>query len=109
MIDKVKKEKELEPVVFSAKYSNFVDVFNKAGAEILPEHTQHHLVIKTKNNQILSFSPIYDHSRLELEVLHEYIDEMLAKRFIVLSKSPLRAPILFTKKSDGGLRMCVDF
>ena len=45
----------------------------------------------------------------KLEVLREYINEMLARGFIVPPKSPSGAPVLFTKKSDGGLRLCVDF
>ena len=31
------------------------------------------------------------------------------KNFIRHSKSPARAPILFVKKKDGSLRMCVDY
>ena len=38
-----------------------------------------------------------------------YIDENLAKNFIHHSKSPARAPILFVKKKDGSLWMCVDY
>ena len=34
---------------------------------------------------------------------------MLEKGFIVLFKSPLGAMVLFTKESDRGLRLCVDF
>ena len=101
--------KDEEPVFLPAQYSDFADVFDKRGADVLPQHTQHDLAIETEDNKVPPFGPTYDHSRLELEVLREYIDEMLAKGFIVPSKSPLGAPVLFTKKSDGGLRMCVDF
>ena len=41
--------------------------------------------------------------------LRKYIDENLAKNFIRHSKSPAGAPILFVKKKDGSLRMCVDY
>ena len=34
---------------------------------------------------------------------------MLEKRFIVSFKSPSRAFVLFTKKNDRGLHLCVDF
>ena len=102
-----KKKKDL--VVFPAQYANFADVFDKRGADVLLAHTHYDLAIETEDNKISFFGLTYNHSKLKLEVLREYINEMLAKRFIVLSKSFLGAPILFTKKSDGGLRMCVDF
>ena len=98
-----------KPLVLPAQYADYADVFNKQRADVLPEHSQHDLAIETEDNKIPPFGPTYDHSRLELDVLREYINDMLAKRFICPSKSPSGAPVLFTKKSDGGLRMCVDF
>ena len=41
--------------------------------------------------------------------LKEYIDENLPKKFIRHSKSPAGASILFVKKKDGSLRLCVDY
>ena len=38
-----------------------------------------------------------------------YLDENLEKGFIQPSKSPAGAPILFVKKKDGSLRLCVDY
>ena len=102
-------EKAEKLVLLPAQHTDFMDVFNKHGANILPQHTQHDFVIETEDNKVPSFGSIYDHSRLELKVLRKYIDKMLAKKLIVPFKSPLEAPVLFTKKIDGGLHMCVDF
>lgn len=77
--------------------------------DILSKHSQHDLAIKIKRNQVLLFDPIYDHDKPELEVLHEYINNMLKKKFIVHFKSLSGAPVLFTKKSDRGLHLCIDF
>ncbi|EAL22396.1 hypothetical protein CNBB2750 [Cryptococcus deneoformans B-3501A] len=55
------------------------------------------------------FGPIYNLSETELEALREYLDENLKKGFIRPSESPAGAPILFVKKKDGSLRMCVDY
>jgi hypothetical protein len=48
-------------------------------------------------------------SQTELAALHEYIDENLSKNFIQHSKPPTGALILFVKKKDGSLYMCVDY
>jgi len=41
--------------------------------------------------------------------LKKYIKENLAKGFIRKSKSPAGAPVLFVKKKDGTLRLCIDY
>ena len=46
---------------------------------------------------------------LELNELKLQLQELLEKRFIRLSVSPWGAPILFVKKKDGTLRLCVDY
>ena len=53
--------------------------------------------------------PIFHLSPDELEVLKEKIDELLLKGFIRPSDSPYGAPVLFAKKPDGTLRMCIDY
>ncbi|CAI7825385.1 unnamed protein product, partial [Closterium sp. NIES-53] len=45
----------------------------------------------------------------ELEELRSQIDALLEKGFIRASTSPFAAPILFTLKKNGGLRMCIDY
>ena len=48
-------------------------------------------------------------ARIELKELKTQFDELLQKGFIRLSVSPRRAPILFVKKKDRTLRLCLDF
>src|ERR1700731_1917303 len=48
-------------------------------------------------------------SEVELKTLKDYLDDMLDKGFIRLSKSPAGAPVLFVKKKDGDLHLCVDY
>jgi hypothetical protein len=44
-----------------------------------------------------------------LEALWKWLHENLAKGFIRASSSPTRVPILFVKKGDSSLRLCVDY
>ena len=55
------------------------------------------------------YGPIYSLSPVELEALSDFLKENLRKGFIRPSTSPPGAPILFVKKKDGSLRMCVDY
>ena len=53
--------------------------------------------------------PIIRLSTKELEELKKQLEELVAAGFIQPSKSPFGAPILFVKKKDGTMRMCVDY
>lgn len=46
---------------------------------------------------------------LELKELKIQLQELLAKASIRPSSSPWRAMVLFIKKMDGSLRMCIDY
>jgi hypothetical protein len=45
----------------------------------------------------------------ELDELNKQIKELLARGYIRPSISPYGAPVLFAKKKDGGLRLCIDY
>ena len=45
----------------------------------------------------------------ELKELKAQLEELLNKGFIRPSTSPWGAPILFVKKKDGSLRLCIDY
>ena len=45
----------------------------------------------------------------ELVELKKQIKELLDKGFIRASSSPWGSPVLFTKKKDGTLRLCIDY
>ena len=76
----------------------------------LPENTginEH--VIKLQDGKQPPYGPIYSLEPVELETLKPYIETHLKTRFIQPSKSPAGAPILFDKKRDSNLRLCVDY
>ena len=93
-----------------AKYSDFADVFSPDLASKLPEHTGiNNYAIELVEGQQPPYGPIYSLGPVELETLKAYIETNLANGFIRPSKSPAGAPILFDRKSDGSLRLCVDY
>jgi hypothetical protein len=51
----------------------------------------------------------YNMSTPELKELQMQLEEILKKGYICLSVSPWGAPVLFVKKTDGTLRLCIDF
>jgi hypothetical protein len=55
------------------------------------------------------FRPTYRLARKELEELRKQLEDLLAKGFIRPSTSPFGAPVLFVRKKEGDLRMCVDY
>ena len=48
-------------------------------------------------------------SSAELEELQRYLEENLGKGWIQKSTSPISTPIVFAKKKDGSIRVCVDY
>lgn len=48
-------------------------------------------------------------SQAEIEECRRQVSELLAKGWIEPSRSPIGAPIVFARKSDGSLRMCLDY
>ena len=94
-----------------AKYSEYLDVFAKKGTETLPPHDEKrdHAIDIEPGTNTLPHCRICKLSELELATLKAYIKTNLDKGFIQRSSSPAAAPILFVKKKDGGLRLCVDY
>ena len=93
-----------------AEYSDFSDVFSSDSVAELPEHTgiNDHPIDLLDDKQP-PYGPIYSLGPVELETLKTYIETNLASGFIRPSKSPAGAPILFVRKKDGSLRLCVDY
>ncbi|KIO15013.1 hypothetical protein M404DRAFT_78252, partial [Pisolithus tinctorius Marx 270] len=90
-------------------YHNFADVFSKAKASTLPPHWEYDLKIELEEGTTPPVGTIYSLSPVELQALQAFIDENLTTGFIRPTSSPYAAPVLFIKKKDGSLRLCVDF
>lgn len=91
------------------EYYDLVDVFSKTKADALPPHrdSDHKIRLTQPNN--LTLSPLYRQTTKELQALKKFIDENLNRGWIAPSNAPFAAPILFVKKANGDLRLCVDY
>ena len=92
-----------------AEYHDFADVFSKSNAYTLAPHRPYDLKIEIPEGTAPPVTPMYPLSQLELQALHDFIEEHLRSGFIRSTSSPHGAPVLFAKKKDGGLRLCIDF
>ena len=91
------------------KYHKFADIFSKTKAETFPPHRSYDLKINLEEGAQPPVGPIYSLSASEQEALKEFIEENLNMGFIRPTSSPHGAPVLFVKKKDGSLHLCVDF
>ncbi len=98
------------PTKVPSEYADFADVFStKLTAELL-EHTGiNNHAIELVDDRQLPYSPIFSLGSVELETLKAYIENNLANGLIRPSKFPAGVFILFDKKLDGSLRLCVDY
>ncbi|MBW0548756.1 hypothetical protein O181_088471, partial [Austropuccinia psidii MF-1] len=77
-------------------------------ADKLPPHPtcDHHIKLE---GSLPPVGVIYSLSNQESDTLRAYISENVEKGFIQPSSSSTGAPVLFVKKKDGGLCLCVDY
>ena len=92
------------------EYTDFADVFSPELVAELPKYTGiNNHPTKLVNGQQPPYGPIYSLRPIELETLKAYIKINLANSFIRPFTSPADTPIRFDQKSDGSLRLCVNY
>jgi hypothetical protein len=84
-------------------------VFEKKNVDMPPQHCLYDCTIDLQKGTQPSFGLIYNLFQNKLAALRDYLDENLAKNFIRHSKSPTGTSIIFVKKKDGSIWICVDY
>ena len=106
----LESKKHFDPAVKLPKeYHQFLDVFSRQEADMLPVHRSYDHKILLEDRKQLTFEALYIMSQDELKVLQKYLNDHLFKGFIQVSFSSAAALVLFVHKSEGGLRFCVDY
>src|SRR5258706_6759195 len=91
------------------EYHEFHNVFSGEKANALAPHWPYDLKINLEEGMKLFHGLIYLLSPPELTALREFLEENVWNGFICPSKSPWGSPVLFVKKKDGSLCLCIDF
>ena len=86
----------------------FLDVFPYDIAGLPPEREVEFTIDLIPGIEPISIPP-YRMAPAKLRELKAQLEELLSKGFIQQSISPWGAPVLFVKKKDGSLRLCIDY
>ena len=86
--------------------NEFADVFAEPGTPV--ERAIKHK-IDIQPGSVPPAQRQYRLSPAKLAEVRRQLDDYLAKGWVRPSCSPYGAPILFARKADGSLRMCVDY
>ncbi|GBG69752.1 hypothetical protein CBR_g4583 [Chara braunii] len=86
---------------------SYEDVF-QAPARVIPDRPIRH-GITIEYGAVPPRGCIYRMSEVELQVLRAQLDDLLAKGWIRTSCSPYGAPVLFVRKKNKDLRLCIDY
>jgi hypothetical protein len=95
-------------IQISSQYSDLSEAFFERAVNTLLEHASHDLIIDTQEKNLF-FDIIYNLFAKELRILRAYIEKNLEKEFITSFTSSVAILILFIKKKNDELRLCVDY
>jgi hypothetical protein len=87
----------------------YLDVFDEEKAKAFPPSRSYDHRIKLKPGFVEKKAKVYPMSPPEEKMLNDFIDENLAKGYIVPSESPQASPVFFVAKKDGTGRLCQDY
>ncbi|SLM37413.1 retrotransposon nucleocapsid protein [Lasallia pustulata] len=91
------------------EYHDFADIFQAADKQSLPERGPHNHAIDLEPEQQPPFGKLYSMSPAELDVLKVYLNNAVKAGIICKLISPAASPVMFVPKSDGSLRLVIDY
>ena len=91
------------------EFHDFLDVFDRKAAEVLPLNRTYDHKIEIDSDDPLPKSQLYLMSQFKLQRIKEYLKKNLRKGFITSSNASYASLILFAQKFNDDLRFCVDY
>ena len=91
------------------EYHEFTILFSQEKFNKLPSHRLYDHIIPLLSDKKPLKGLLYNMSRDELLVLQKYLKKHLSKGFIQVSSSSVTFSVIFVKKPEGGLCLCVDY
>ena len=88
--------------------NEFFNVFPEDLPGLPPDREIEFKIELAPGTEPISIAP-YRMAPAELKELKVQMEELLSKGFVKTSTSPWGAPVLFVKKKDGSLRLCIDY
>ena len=88
--------------------NEFQDVFSEKLLGLPPNREIEFEIDLVPGTQSISVPP-YRMALAELKELYAQLQDLLDKGFIQRSHLPWGAPVLFLKKKDGTMRLCIDY
>ncbi|XP_052478782.1 uncharacterized protein LOC128034089 [Gossypium raimondii] len=104
ILDTQNSESKLEQL---SVVSEFTDVFPQELPGLPLDREVKFVIDVVSRTTLISVTP-YRMAPVELKELKAQLQELLDKGFIRPSMSPWGEPVLFVKKKDGSLRLCID-
>jgi hypothetical protein len=100
---------ELTPADIQGVLDQFSDVFKDELPVGVPDVVLDREVVPVIPGSNPPCGRVLRHSQLERQEVEQQITFLLEKGLIRPSSSPYGAPVLFVRKKDGALRMCIDY
>ena len=106
-------EDKPDPATLDPNVQNLLDKYSdvfpdELPKELPPKRTVDHRIDLLPDSAPIS-KPTYKMSLAEMDELRRQLDDLLERGFIRPSSSPYGSPVLFVKKKEGDLRLCVDY
>ena len=100
---------QIKKFKISASIQNLTKMFFETLSNSLNTHDQVKYTIDFIDNQISRIKSYYNMSQDKLSIIREYLFTTLKKKWIRSFNSFIKASMLFVKKLDDNLRLCVNY
>ena len=92
-----------------SEYYEFASLFSWEKSDKLPSHRPYDHIIPLISDKELPKESLYNMSHDKLQMLQKYLKDHLSKGFIRVSSSSAAFSVIFIKKPEGELCLCVNY